>query len=94
MSGYTIIDVDTHETETFDAWTSRVLDTLKDRVPRIDLDAKGRHRPVMQGQGHARHQALAHPIQQPETTQQEDRYARQGEQGGMARTRQHPVINL
>ena len=42
MSGYTIIDVDTHVTETPDVWTSRVPATMKDRVPRIDLDAKGR----------------------------------------------------
>ena len=42
MSGYTIIDVDTHVTETPDVWTGRVPDTMKDRVPRIDLDAKGR----------------------------------------------------
>ena len=44
MSGYTIIDVDTHVTETPDVWTSRVPATMQDRVPRIDLDAKGRHR--------------------------------------------------
>lgn len=42
MSGYTIIDVDTHVTETPDVWTSRVPDRMKDRVPRIDRDAKGR----------------------------------------------------
>ena len=42
MSGYTIIDVDTHVTETPDVWTSRVPATMKDRVPRIDRDAKGR----------------------------------------------------
>ena len=36
MSGYTIIDVDTHVTETPDVWTSRVPDTMKDRVPRMD----------------------------------------------------------
>ncbi len=42
MSGYTIIDVDTHVTETPDLWTSRVPDKLKDAVPRLDLDAKGR----------------------------------------------------
>ena len=42
MSGYTIIDVDTHVTETPDLWTSRVPAQLKDSVPRVDLDAKGR----------------------------------------------------
>ena len=42
MSGYTIIDVDTHVTETPDLWTSRVPDKMKDAVPRVDFDAKGR----------------------------------------------------
>ena len=46
MSGYTIIDVDTHVTETPDVWTSRVPDTLKDRVPRIDRDTKGLNQSV------------------------------------------------
>ena len=36
MSGYTIIDVDTHVTETPDVWTSQVPDTMQDRVPHMD----------------------------------------------------------
>jgi predicted TIM-barrel fold metal-dependent hydrolase len=42
MSGYTIIDVDTHVTEVPDLWTSRVPASMRDSVPRIDVDAKGR----------------------------------------------------
>ena len=42
MSAYTIIDVDTHVTESPDLWTSRVPERMKDAVPRIDTDAKGR----------------------------------------------------
>ena len=42
MSGYTIIDVDTHVTETPDLWTSRVPERMRDAVPHIDVDAKGR----------------------------------------------------
>jgi len=42
MSGYTIIDVDTHVTETPDLWTSRVPERMRDAVPRLDVDAKGR----------------------------------------------------
>jgi len=41
MSGYTIIDVDTHVTETPDLWTSRVPARMRDAVPRIDTDAQG-----------------------------------------------------
>ncbi|MBV1905000.1 MAG: amidohydrolase [Pseudomonadales bacterium] len=41
MSGYTIIDVDTHVTETPDVWVSRVPEHMKDKVPRIENDAKG-----------------------------------------------------
>ena len=36
MSGYTIIDVDTHVTETPDLWTSRAPASMRDRVPRIE----------------------------------------------------------
>ncbi len=36
MSGYTVIDVDTHVTETPDIWTSRVPVTLQNHVPRMD----------------------------------------------------------
>src|SRR5207244_3738210 len=42
MSGYTIIDVDTHVTETPDVWTSRVPARMRDFVPRIETDADGR----------------------------------------------------
>ncbi len=42
MSGYTIIDVDTHVTETPDLWTSRVPERMKDSVPKVITDAKGR----------------------------------------------------
>lgn len=42
MSGYTIIDVDTHVTEPPDLWTSRVPEQMRDSVPRIGLDGKGR----------------------------------------------------
>ncbi|MGH7960257.1 MAG: amidohydrolase family protein [Candidatus Binatia bacterium] len=42
MSGYTIIDVDTHVTETPDVWTSRVPARMRDSVPRIETDADGR----------------------------------------------------
>ena len=42
MSGYPIIDVDTHVTETPDVWTGRMPATMQDRVPRIDPDAKER----------------------------------------------------
>ena len=42
MSGYTIIDVDTHVTETPDLWTSRAPARMRDRVPRIETDKDGR----------------------------------------------------
>lgn len=42
MSGYTIIDVDTHVTETPDLWTSRAPAKMKDKVPRIETDKDGR----------------------------------------------------
>ena len=42
MSSYTIIDVDTHVTETPDLWTSRVPMRMREAVPRIDTDAQGR----------------------------------------------------
>ncbi len=41
MSAYTIIDVDTHVTETPDLWTSRAQDSLRDRVPRIETNTDG-----------------------------------------------------
>ena len=36
MSGYPIIDVDTHVAETPDVWTGRMPATMQDRVPRMD----------------------------------------------------------
>ncbi len=42
MNGYTIIDVDTHVTETPDVWTSRVPARMREAVPHIDTDAQGR----------------------------------------------------
>jgi hypothetical protein len=35
VSSYTIIDADTHVTETADLWTSRAPAAMRDRVPRI-----------------------------------------------------------
>lgn len=49
MSGYTIIDVDTHVSEAPDLWTSRVPASMKDRVPRLDKDARGRDIWVIDG---------------------------------------------
>jgi predicted TIM-barrel fold metal-dependent hydrolase len=42
VSGYTIIDVDTHVTEAPDLWTSRVPASMRDRVPRLERDSHGR----------------------------------------------------
>ena len=42
MSGYTIIDVDTHVTETPDLWTSRAPASIRDLVPRIETNKDGR----------------------------------------------------
>lgn len=39
---YTIIDVDTHVTETPDVWVERVPAQMRDRVPYVKKDAKGR----------------------------------------------------
>src|ERR1700736_3871538 len=46
MSGYTIIDADTHVTETPDLWTSRAPAGMRDRVPRVETD-KGSQRWVL-----------------------------------------------
>jgi uncharacterized protein len=51
MSGYTIIDVDTHVTETPDVWTSRAPAGMRDRVPRIETTADGRLSWVVGGGG-------------------------------------------
>ena len=42
MSGYRIIDVDTHVTEAPDVWTSRVPASMRDRVPYVKNDRAGR----------------------------------------------------
>ena len=41
MSGYTIIDADTHVTETPDLWTSRAPASMRDRVPHIVTGSDG-----------------------------------------------------
>jgi predicted TIM-barrel fold metal-dependent hydrolase len=51
MNGYTIIDVDTHVTETPDLWTSRAPASMRDRVPRIETDTDGRISWVVGGGG-------------------------------------------
>ena len=47
MNGYTIIDADTHVTETPDVWTSRAPAQFRDRVPRIETTSKGLQRWVL-----------------------------------------------
>jgi uncharacterized protein len=49
MSGYTIIDADTHVTESADLWTSRAPARLRDRVPHIESDADGSQKWVVGG---------------------------------------------
>ena len=44
MSGYTIIDADTHVTETPDLWTSRAPASMRDRVPHVVTGADGTQR--------------------------------------------------
>jgi len=41
VSSYTIIDADTHVTETPDLWTSRAPARMRDRVPHVVTNAKG-----------------------------------------------------
>ncbi len=41
MSGYTIIDADTHVTESADLWTSRAPASMRDRVPHMVNDPDG-----------------------------------------------------
>ena len=47
MSSYTIIDADTHVTETPELWTSRTPANMRDRVPRIETGADGTQRWVL-----------------------------------------------
>src|SRR5713101_8179975 len=49
MSGYTIIDVDTHVTEMPDVWVSRVPARMRDAVPRVETDADGTQWWVLKG---------------------------------------------
>ena len=42
MSAYSIIDVDTHVTEAADVWTARAPASMRERVPRVAQDDKGR----------------------------------------------------
>jgi predicted TIM-barrel fold metal-dependent hydrolase len=42
MSGYSIIDVDTHVTESPDLWTKRAPAKMRDLVPRIETASDGR----------------------------------------------------
>ena len=51
MSSYTIIDVDTHVTETPDLWTSRAPARMRDRVPRVETTDDGRLSWVVGGGG-------------------------------------------
>jgi predicted TIM-barrel fold metal-dependent hydrolase len=47
MSKYTIIDADTHVTETPDLWTSRAPASMRDRVPHVTTDRDGSQRWVL-----------------------------------------------
>jgi len=49
MSGYTIIDADTHVTESADLWTSRAPARMRDQVPHIENDADGSQKWVVGG---------------------------------------------
>jgi uncharacterized protein len=49
MSSYTIIDADTHVTETPDLWISRAPASMRDRVPRIETSPRGTQRWVLGG---------------------------------------------
>jgi len=42
VSAYSIIDVDTHVTETPDVWVDRVPARMRDKVPYVDVDKRGR----------------------------------------------------
>jgi uncharacterized protein len=49
MAGYTIIDADTHVTESADLWVSRAPARMRDRVPHIESDADGAQKWVVGG---------------------------------------------
>jgi uncharacterized protein len=47
MSSYSIIDADTHVTDTPDLWTSRAPARMRDRVPKIETSVDGTQRWVL-----------------------------------------------
>ena len=49
MSHYTIIDADTHVTESPDLWTSRAPASMRDRVPNVVTSDNGTQRWVLGG---------------------------------------------
>jgi len=49
MSSYTIIDADTHVTETPELWTSRAPASMRDRVPQVTTSSDGTMRWVLGG---------------------------------------------
>jgi predicted TIM-barrel fold metal-dependent hydrolase len=50
MSGYIIIDTDTHVSEPPDLWTSRVPARMRGQVPRVEKDSKGQQWWVLGGE--------------------------------------------
>ena len=54
MPDYTIIDVDTHVTESADLWTSRVPARMRDAVPHLVKDKHGRHMWYLNGKAIAK----------------------------------------
>ena len=54
MPDYTIIDVDTHVTESADLWTSRVPARMRDAVPTLAKDKHGRHMWFLNGKAIAK----------------------------------------
>ncbi|MGD9693958.1 MAG: amidohydrolase, partial [Phycisphaerales bacterium] len=50
MTLYSIIDVDTHVSEAPDLWSSRVPASMRDRVPHLEQDARGRDIWVIDGE--------------------------------------------
>ena len=54
MPDFTIIDVDTHVTESADLWTSRVPARMRDAVPHLVKDKHGRHMWYLNGKAIAK----------------------------------------
>lgn len=50
FDGLHIIDTDTHWSEPYDLWTSRVPAKYKDQVPRVEVDANGKEQWVLLGE--------------------------------------------